>query len=323
MRRRLPFNTKSSDRACRWVSVIVILSIVIGTAVGIPLGLHLRTRPFSSSSPPSASSPSTTPAITTPNNTHISPIWKPRSGTTWQIVLLNPPTLPKPRSESPQFGVWDIDLFDNPASTISEIHDLNGRAICYFSAGTYEKWRPDASQFQPSDLGSSLSGWPGERWLNVLSTNVRNIMLARLDLAATKGCDGVDPDNVDGYANDNGFGLTNADAVAYINFLASAAHSRNLSIGLKNAGDIVPDVIDQMEWSAQEQCIQYNDCDSFRPFIDQGKPVFHVEYPKGADTNNNDSITTDQKTSICTNETAKGFSTILKNMDLDQWIETC
>jgi len=31
-----------------------------------------------------------------------------------------------------------------------------------------------------------------------------------LDLAAQRGCDGVEPDNVDGYSNDNGFGLTAA-----------------------------------------------------------------------------------------------------------------
>jgi hypothetical protein len=188
----------------------------------------------------------------------MSSIWKPQNGTTWQIVLLNPPTLPTTSSTPPQFDVWDIDLFDNSASTISRIHHLNSKAICYFSAGTYEDWRPDASQFQPSDLGSPLSDWPGERWLNISSPNVRRIMLARLDLAVAKGCDGVDPDNVDGYDNDNGLGLTQADAVAYVKFLAEAAHARGLSIGLKNAGDIVPDVIDQTEWSVQEQCIQYD-----------------------------------------------------------------
>jgi endo-alpha-1,4-polygalactosaminidase (GH114 family) len=239
------------------------------------------------------------------------------------MVLLNPPTLPITSPTPPQFGVWDIDLFDNAVSTISKIHNLNSKVICYFSAGTYENWRPDASQFQASDLGSPLSGWPGERWLKTSSPNVRNLMLARLDLAVTKGCDGVDPDNVDGYDNDNGLGLTRATSVAYVNFLADAAHSRNLSIGLKNAGGVVQDVIEQMEWSVQEQCIEYSDCDSYQPFIDQGKPVFHLEYPKGADSSNNASITTDQKMLICTNASAKGFSTIIKNMNLDQWIETC
>lgn len=308
MERHSTLKTKVSSRAYKWTSIVSILGLSVALAVGIPLGLRSR-REHSLSSPT--------------NNTLMASIWKPQSGTTWQIVLRNSPSLPQASSALSQFDTWDIDLFDNPASTMSQIHILNSKAICYFSAGTYEDWRPDALQFQPSDLGSPLAEWPGERWLNTSSPSVRDIMLARLDLAVTKSCDGVDPDNVDGYANENGLGLTPADAVAYLDFLADAAHSRKLSIGLKNAGSIVPIVVDRMEWSVQEQCIQYNDCDSYRPFIDHGKPVFHVEYPKGADTNNNGSITTDQKTSICTDRGAKRFSTIIKNMNLDLWIETC
>ena len=51
-----------------------------------------------------------------------------------------------------------------------------------------------------------MDNWAGERWLDTRSTNVRDIMMARLDLAKSKKCDGVEPDNVDGYANKNGFG---------------------------------------------------------------------------------------------------------------------
>ena len=90
-------------------------------------------------------------------------------------------------------------------------------------------------------------------------------MLARLELSVTKGCDGVDPDNVKGYDNDNGLGLTQGSALNYVNFLADAAYVRNLAIGLKNGGDIVPHIVDKMEWSVQEQCIQYGECDFCRP----------------------------------------------------------
>ena len=44
--------------------------------------------------------------------------------------------------------------------------------------------------------------------MNLKSDNVRKIMQARLDVAKEKGCDGVDPDNVDGYDNENGLDLT-------------------------------------------------------------------------------------------------------------------
>jgi hypothetical protein len=308
-----------SHRTRKWLILTTVVVVFVAIGVGVPLGLHFSHQHHSTSA--DQGSPNYFPTIS-PNNT-VSSTWRPKNGTSWQIVLLNPPTLRATTYALPHFAVWDIDLFDNPSTTFSDIHNLGSKAICYFSAGTYEDWRPDASQFQPSDLGSPLVDWDGERWLNTSSTNVRKIMLARLELSVTKGCDGVDPDNVDGYDNDNGLGLTQASALDYINFLADAAHLRNLSIGLKNAGDIVPDVINKVEWSVQEQCVRYDECDSYRPFLDQGKPVFHIEYPKGAATNNNASIATSQKGSICRDKGAKGFSTIIKNMDLDQWIETC
>ena len=85
-------------------------------------------------------------------------------------------------------------------------------------------------------------------------------MLSRLDLAATKGCDGVDPDNVDGYDNDNGLGLTLADAVDHLSFQADVAFARKLSVGLKKAGEIVPQVLRKMQWAMNEQCVQYGEC---------------------------------------------------------------
>jgi hypothetical protein len=44
-----------------------------------------------------------------------------------------------------------------------------------------------------------LIGWEKEKWLNLNSDNVRQIMAKRLELAAEKGCDAVDPDNMDAY----------------------------------------------------------------------------------------------------------------------------
>ena len=36
---------------------------------------------------------------------------------------------------------------------------------------------------------------------------MRAVVEARLDLAVERGCDAVEPDNVDGWANDNGLAL--------------------------------------------------------------------------------------------------------------------
>ena len=61
-----------------------------------------------------------------------------------------------------------------------------------------------------------------------------------------------------------------------------------------------------MQWSVNEQCVQYSECNTFRPFIDAGKPVFHIEYPKSAP-----SVSVSQKDSFCGNQDADGFSSVL------------
>ena len=50
-------------------------------------------------------------------------------------------------------------------------------------------------------------------------------MQRRLDRAVSRGCDGVEPDNVDGYSNHNGLGLTAADQLTYNKWLARGGHS--------------------------------------------------------------------------------------------------
>ena len=102
------------------------------------------------------------------------------------------------------------------------------------SAGTFEEWRPDAKQFLDADLGSPLAEWPGERWLNVKSDNVKKIMAARMQMCKDKGFLGLDPDNVDGYTNANGLGLTGAAQLAYNKWVADTAHGLGLAVGLKN-----------------------------------------------------------------------------------------
>jgi len=237
--------------------------------------------------------------------------WKPAAGTQWQIQLTGEVTDVSYAAE-----VYDIDLFDNDATTIANLQSNNKKVICYFSAGSYEDWRSDASSFQASDKGLAMDGWEGEWWLNTNSANVRTIMTARIDQALAKGCDGVDPDNVDAYDNANGVGLTEDDAVDYLTFLADAAHSRGMSIGLKNAGGLVETTLPIMEWQVNEQCAEFGECDLFQPFITAGKPVFHIEYPDGAP----DSIAADVKSKDCG---VAGFSSLLKNLALDAWVDPC
>jgi hypothetical protein len=290
-----------------WLLIGLALVIIV-VALGLGLGIRLQGTGNSGGG-------STTPSPPISNNTNATTgiFWQPAAGTSWQIVLeyaLNDTNTDVP--------IYDIDLFDNPSSTITALHAQNCSVICYFSAGSYEPDRPDSGNFTASDKGKELDGWPGEYWLNTNSDNVRNIMTARLALAAGKGCDGVDPDNVDGYDNNNGLGLTASDAVDYLTFLAIGAHGLNMSLGLKNAGEIVNATIDMMQWEVNEQCIQYDECESFQPFIAAGKPVFHIEYPSDVPL-----VSSSVKASICEDTTASGFSTVLKDLNLDDWVEYC
>lgn len=55
----------------------------------------------------------------------------------------------------------------------------------------------------------------------------------------TRRCDGVEPDNVDAYANSVGISLTYNDQLTFNRWLANEGHKRNLAVALKNDGDQV------------------------------------------------------------------------------------
>ena len=240
---------------------------------------------------------------------------KPVAGATWNIELSKVPTLAQ--ADDASFQIWDTDLYDTPKETIAAFKAKGHPYICYFSAGSWERWRPDADEFPKKALGKKLDGWPGERWLDTTNPAVRQIMKKRIELAVSKGCDGVDPDNIDGYENPTGFHLTKHDGVDYVNFLAKTAHDAGLSYGLKNGGEILERVVDVSQWSINEQCVRYNECDLYQPFIKQNKPVFHIEY-----TAKNPAPASFVKKS-CDNAGAKGFSTLIKHLSLNAWTTTC
>jgi hypothetical protein len=176
------------------LSSCVLLFILLALALGLGLGLTLgRSDDDDDDSSPPSSSPSSSPPPET------TPLWRPKAGDTWQIILSHPPVISNEGKTTPDVDIFDIDLFDTPVETIQRLHDLGKKVICYFSGGSYENWRSDASDFKEDDLGADLDGWPGEKWIDLKSENVRKIIKKRVELAREKGCDGVDPDNVDGY----------------------------------------------------------------------------------------------------------------------------
>ena len=123
------------------------------------------------------------------------------AGTSFDILLNKGTTNARTITTNNAFSAIDIDLFDTDAATIAELKTSGKKVICYFSAGTREDWREDKGSFQSSDYGKEMEDWPGEFWVNVKSENVKTVMKKRIALAKQKGCDAVDPDNVDGFVS--------------------------------------------------------------------------------------------------------------------------
>jgi len=233
-------------------------------------------------------------------------VWSPPPGTSWQWQLEGA------IDTSFDVAMYDIDLVETPQEVIDQLHADGRIVICYFSAGSRETFRPDADDFPADAVGRPLDGWPDERWLDIRDTTVRAIMETRLDLAVSKRCDGVEPDNVEGYANRSGFPLTADDQLDFNRFLAAAAHARDLSIGLKNDVEQAAALEPDFDWSLDEECVLYHECAGLIPFIGAGKAVFHVEYggPDKADT-------------VCPATSPLDFSTLIKRLGLTAWRLAC
>ena len=207
--------------------------------------------------------------------------------------------------------MFNLDLFDTPSSVIEQLHSHGAFVICYFSAGSYEDWRPDASRFPPEVLGKDMEGWPGEKWLDITSLDLLTpIMEVRLDLAVEKGCDDVDPDNVDGYIHDTGFPLSADEQLAYNIFLSRAAHSRGLAIGLKNDLGQILELLPYFDWMLNEECFTYQECELLLPFVQAGKPVFVIEY----------ALSTED---FCPQANQMGFNALHKHLELDAYYIDC
>jgi hypothetical protein len=232
-------------------------------------------------------------------------IWHPALNTSWQWQLSTPV------NQSVNAQMYDIDGFENDATVVSSLHAKGAKVVCYMSFGSYEDWRPDANQFPSVVLGSS-NGWPGEKWLDIRNISVlAPIIRSRLDLCKQKGFDGVEPDNIDGYTNKTGFPLTALDQITYNKFLATEAHARGLSIGLKNDTNQLKELVPYFDWALNEQCFQYGECSGYSStFIAAGKAVFEVEY----------SLATTQ---FCSQANALNFNSLKKDLNLSSTRTAC
>ena len=231
--------------------------------------------------------------------------WHPGSNTTWQIQFSGNIDL------SVNVDAFDLDMFETTARMVGRVHRDGGHAVCYINAGAWENWRPDAGDYPSAVKGKPLDGWPGERWLDIRRLEVlAPILESRLDRCSSKGFDGVEFDNVEGYQNPTGFGLTRNDQLTFNRWLADAAHERGLAVGLKNALGIADELEPDFDFAVVEQCFFYRECGLVKPFVDAGKSVVVVEYDLSRDQ-------------FCAKAARFGIVAMRKHLSLDAWRRPC
>jgi hypothetical protein len=144
-------------------------------------------------------------------------------------------------------------------------------------------------------------------------------MQNRIKIAASKGCDAVDLDNMDGYNNQIGGGvipaLTQADSIAYMDTLSTAASAAGVAIGLKNSLEILQNVSSLVQFAVNEECVDYSECGTYSDFVNSGKPVFHIEYTSSSKGFSNDCLLSESYGSL--------ISTVIKRVNLDSWVKYC
>lgn len=274
----------------------MLLRIALLMLAFTSLNAEARYHRYNPTPVPTTPSPTPTPAVT-----H----WTPAANLRWQIQFSGA------IDTSLNVDVYDVDMFDTSADTIKMLHAQSKHVICYISVGTWENWRPDAASFPKITIAGPNGDWPGENWLDVRQVAaLGGVMGSRMDLAKSKGCDGIDADNMDGYTNNPGVPMTASDQLTYNRSIAALAHDRGLAIGLKNDLLQQASLVSSFDYTISESCYDYNECSYLTPFVTAGKPVFLIEYNKST-------------SQFCTAANQANYNAIQKHQTLDAWVAFC
>jgi len=248
------------------------------------------------------------------------------SSLTWDWILGG--DLP---NTPPVVDYLDLDGFETPASYVAAAKGNGTKTICYISVGTLENWRPDKKAFKkldkkqrgkgkPAIIGKKYPEWPGERWLNFKRYKVfLKLMVERMKMCKSKGFELVEFDNLDAYENRTGFKINKKQAVKYARALAKKANKTGLVAVHKNTTELNKKLEPYFGAQLLEDCALYKFCDESSRYRAAGKPVFNAEYPEAWD----DEGKTFSLTSVCATTNASDISLIVKNLDLDDWVQRC
>ncbi|AZI44814.1 hypothetical protein EHF33_17990 (plasmid) [Deinococcus psychrotolerans] len=210
---------------------------------------------------------------------------------------------------TPSGTVISLDLLDVKAASIARLRKAGRYVICYYSAGTSESYRTDVDSSKlltvSLNLGEVGRGggeiWEGEKWLDIRGfgqseftqsrsariATIKAVMTARLKLAQSKGCQAVEPDNVDAWSNDvsqkapagtRENAISAADQLVYNRWTVDTAHGFGLAALLKNDLNQASTLVSTYDGALNEECLSMGECGLLKPFADAGKAIYIVEY---------------------------------------------
>ena len=158
---------------------------------------------------------------------------------------------------------------------------MEKKVVCYMEVGAAENYRPDYSSFPAATRGKSVSGWAGERYIDIRDPTVVAIIKTKIKMCADKGFDAIEPDLDESYGASTGFPLTKAIEESYMTMLADYAHSLGLAMFGKNPDDTgdsyAADMVNVFDAILTEQCNQYGTCSALDAYTGK-KAVFNAEY---------------------------------------------
>ncbi|MCO6382890.1 endo alpha-1,4 polygalactosaminidase [Oceanicola sp. 502str15] len=209
--------------------------------------------------------------------------------------------------------VLALDKDDHDRETVMALRSRGVKPVCYVSIGSWEEYRDDKDRFPEEALGEPLGEWPDERYVDIRNAGVVQIMKDRIADCAARGFLAVEMDNMDVYENTSSFELTREDALGYIRELAMFAKAQGLEVAQKNTPELVPDLVNQMDFIMVEECFVYNFCDDLQPYIDAGKDVLAIEYDDaGLDWD-----------AVCEDSKARGIKLLLKSHEITAGGKSC
>ncbi len=213
--------------------------------------------------------------------------------------------------------IIDIDAFSATKELVDAFHARGIKVIAYISVGTIENYRPDSTLLPLEIIGKIYPAWPNERFLNIREIEkMKPFITSRFDMIKQKGFDGIEPDNMDGYGEINGFDLTLNDTKIFCEWIIDEAHKRGLSIGQKNTEELVPLLYKNFDWALTEDIFNMNTQNDYSVYISIGKPVFSAEYTDAMSI-------THFNTFVCLKAKTLKYFSFLKHRNLNQWTYEC